>query len=86
MYLLLLSPSGSLIKEVLWQYPGEAGPWRLYDYDLLPYAGSTVRLQYGVYNDGYGGVCAMYLDDVSLEICSPVANNREGRIDRKAPE
>jgi len=32
-------------------------------------AGQTVKLCFGVYNNGCGGVTAMYVDDVSLETC-----------------
>jgi bacillopeptidase F (M6 metalloprotease family) len=38
-------------------------------YDLTVYAGSTIKLQFGTYNDGFGGVTAMYVDDVSMQIC-----------------
>ena len=39
--------------------------------DLPGFAGQTVALRFGVDNDGTGGVTAVYLDDVTLEICVP---------------
>jgi hypothetical protein len=33
------------------------------------HAGKTVKVHFGAYNDGWDGVTAMYVDDVSLEIC-----------------
>ncbi len=45
--------------------------WTFYEFgDLGIYAGQTIKLQFGVYNDGADGVTAMYVDDVSLEVCS----------------
>ena len=46
--------------------------WTLYELDVGSYAGQTVKLQFGAYNDGEGGVTAMYVDDVSLEVCPAV--------------
>lgn len=37
--------------------------------DLLEFAGYSIRLQFGTYNDGVGGISAMYIDDVVLEVC-----------------
>jgi bacillopeptidase F (M6 metalloprotease family) len=48
---------------LLWQ--------RSHEFDLTAYAGQTIKLNVGVYNDGQDGITAMYLDDVSLEICCP---------------
>lgn len=38
---------------VLWNYNG----W------------DPIKIQFGTYNNGYDGVTAMYVDDVSLEVC-----------------
>jgi len=38
-------------------------------YSLRGFAGQTIRLYFAVKNDGEDGVTAMYVDDVSLEIC-----------------
>ncbi|MBC7249427.1 MAG: hypothetical protein H5T62_04015 [Anaerolineae bacterium] len=43
--------------------------WQQSTHDLSAYAGQTVTLRFGVYNDGRGGVTALYVDDASLEIC-----------------
>jgi hypothetical protein len=47
-----------------------AQEWQSYSFDLSPYAGQTVQLMFNVSNDGLGGVTTVYLDDVSLEVCS----------------
>jgi bacillopeptidase F (M6 metalloprotease family) len=45
--------------------------WQDYDFDLSEFKGQTIMLWFGVYNDGTGGVTGMYVDDVSLNICTP---------------
>ena len=47
---------------------GSAG-WQRSTHDLSAYAGQTITLRFGVYNDGRGGVSALYVDDASLELC-----------------
>ena len=39
--------------------------------DLNDYAGQTIRLQFGTYNNGSGGVSRTFIDDVVLQICPP---------------
>ena len=41
--------------------------WVQGQHDLSAYAGQTVILRFGTYNDGRGGVSAMYVDDVALQ-------------------
>ncbi|HIP97707.1 MAG TPA: hypothetical protein EYH32_10885, partial [Anaerolineae bacterium] len=43
--------------------------WASLELDLLPFAGQTLWLRFGVRNDGQGAVMAIYLDDVSLQVC-----------------
>jgi hypothetical protein len=45
--------------------------WKYKEFDLSNYAGETIAVQFGTYNDGYGGVTSMYVDDVSLKVCTP---------------
>lgn len=47
--------------------------WMFHQFDLMVFAGTTIKLYFGAYNDGRGGVTAMYVDDVSLEICFAAA-------------
>ena len=68
-YLLVLSKYGVWTDTLLWQLRDDR-TWTYHEVDVTSYAGQTIKLQYGVYNDGYGGVTAMYLDDVSLEMCT----------------
>jgi hypothetical protein len=38
--------------------------------DLMPYAGREVKLEFGTYNDGVGGVTSAYFDDVVINVCA----------------
>jgi len=52
------------------EYDGQPD-WAESQVDLPGFAGQTITLRFGVDNDGTGGVTAVYLDDVTLEICVP---------------
>ncbi|MFH1085893.1 MAG: hypothetical protein V1772_09055, partial [Chloroflexota bacterium] len=71
-YLLVLNSAGTILDSPVWQRRNDR-MWLAYEVNLLAYRGQTIRVHYGVYNDGYNGVTAMYLDDVSLELCQPGA-------------
>jgi hypothetical protein len=36
---------------------------------LLPWAGQTIKLEIGSYNDGIGGVTSAFVDDVNVSVC-----------------
>lgn len=67
-YLLVLDYWGNWIDTLIWQKTND-GYWKYKSFDLKKYAGSTIRLQWGTYNDGWGGITSMYVDDVSLVAC-----------------
>lgn len=50
---------------LLFRREGQAA-WAMAEHDLSAFAGRQVRLRFGTYNDGRGGVSAMYVDDVSV--------------------
>lgn len=64
-YVLLLDEQGNVIKQLLWTRRNIEA-WQPLSFDLTAYAGKTVRLHLGVYNDGVGGVTSMFVDDVAL--------------------
>jgi len=68
-YVLILDASGQQMEALLWQRRDDR-VWTSYQFDLTAYAGQTVKLHFGVCNDGLDGVTGMYVDDVSLELCS----------------
>jgi len=67
-YLLVLDLYGNWIDTLLWQRTNEQF-WKYVSVDLSKYAGHTIKLQWGTYNDGWGGVTSMFVDDVSLIAC-----------------
>ena len=69
-YVLVLNESNEWIGTLVWQLSDQR-KWKQHQFDLLAYAGRTIKLQFGAYNDGWDGVTATYVDDVSLEICRP---------------
>jgi hypothetical protein len=69
-YVLILDENGDWIDTLLWQLSDD-GEWTYHEYDMSPWAGQTIKLHFGVYNDGAGGVTGMYVDDALLQICPP---------------
>ncbi len=67
-YVLILDAYGNWIDTLLWQR-SDAQAWTYHEFDVSEYAGYTIRVQFGTYNDGLGGVTSMYVDDVSLQAC-----------------
>lgn len=45
------------------------GQWVYWEHDLNAFRGQTVTLYFGVFNNGYGGVTSMWVDDVALRTC-----------------
>jgi hypothetical protein len=67
-YVLILDGYGNWIDTLLWQRKNTQ-TWALHKFDLSEYVGDYVRVQFGTYNDGWGGVTAMYVDDASFLVC-----------------
>ena len=60
----LAQPWARLSNEQTWQFE---------QIDLTQFRGRTLRIEFGVHNDGGGGRTALYLDEVSLLACEPDA-------------
>ena len=63
----------TLTVPLVWAMPkicSDSKTWTHYTFDLTAYKGQTIILYFNVYNDGVGNLkTAMYLDDVSVEVC-----------------
>lgn len=70
-YVLLLNEYGA-VMERLWWTRSNARAWQQQAFDLTAYAGRTVRVHVGVYNDGAGGATGLYVDDVTLTVTRPL--------------
>jgi hypothetical protein len=67
-YVLVLDAYGNWIDTLVWQR-SNAQAWTSQSFDLSAYAGSTIQLQFGTFNDGWNGVTSMHVDDVTLQVC-----------------
>lgn len=67
-YVLLTNEQNTVLARLLWTR-SDAQSWQPVTFDLTAYAGNTVRLHVGVYNDGAAGITALYVDEASLVDC-----------------
>ncbi|MBC7265260.1 MAG: DUF11 domain-containing protein [Chloroflexi bacterium] len=67
---LVTNEYGAVLDSVLW-VRSDARTWIPVTYSLNAYLGQTIRVHFEVKNDGAGGLTCMYVDDVSVEVCSP---------------
>lgn len=67
-YVRVLNANEQWARTLLWQRTN-AHEWMFHEFDLLEFAGQTIKLEFVVYNDGWGVITGMYLDDVALEVC-----------------
>ncbi|MBN2549427.1 MAG: hypothetical protein JXB15_09740 [Anaerolineales bacterium] len=67
-YVLVVDYYGNVLRTLIWRLR-DAQKWQFSEFNLLQFAGDWIYLHFGTYNDGYGGVSALYVDDVSLEVC-----------------
>lgn len=67
------SMGASPVREKLLSLRSNSRTWTYYEFDLTSYAGRTLWLYFGTYNNGWAGSwgspMAMYVDDVSLVVC-----------------
>jgi N-acetylmuramoyl-L-alanine amidase len=66
-YVTLYDEQGGSHALDAWRSDGRS--WQARTYDLSAYAGQTVTLYIGTKNDGDDDTAAMYVDDVSLDVC-----------------
>ena len=71
-YVLILDENYQWLETLLWQRSDDR-VWTFHQFDLTSYAGQSINVHFGAYNDGSDGVTAMYVDDVSLELCGAAA-------------
>lgn len=67
-YVLILDQNQNWIDTLVWQR-SSSKTWTNMSFDLSNYAGRQIILQWGTFNNGVGGVTAMYVDDVTLQAC-----------------
>ncbi len=67
-YVLVLDSNFNIINTLIWQL-SDSRTWTKYQFNLASYAGQTIWLHFGTYNDGLDGISSMFVDDVSMDIC-----------------
>lgn len=72
-YVLLANQQNTVLARLLWIRTNTRA-WQPLTFDLTPYAGQTVRVLFGAYNDGADGVTALFVDDATLITCATPAN------------
>jgi uncharacterized repeat protein (TIGR01451 family) len=65
----LITDEGGTLQDWVFLVRSDAQSWTYKEHSLDAYAGMDIRIYFGVYNDGDGGVTAMYVDDVSALVC-----------------
>jgi len=71
-YVLLLNPQNRVLARLLWTRSNSQS-WQQSNFDLTAYAGQTVRVLFGVYNDGVNGVTGLFVDDAAVASCAALA-------------
>jgi len=71
-YVLLLDERFRVVRTLVFTLAKQDPQWREFTFDLSRYAGRTLYIHFETYNDGRGGVTAQYVDDVTVEACTPV--------------
>ncbi len=66
--LIIMNSTGQPLRRV-WTSISNAQAWQTLEFDISEFIGMPIGIYFNVYNDGKGGVSAMYIDDVTLEIC-----------------
>jgi hypothetical protein len=70
-YVKVLDASNNTL-EIIWFQRKNTAAWTPVTLDLMRWAGQSIKIDAGVYNDGADGVTWMFVDDVSFQICNPV--------------
>ena len=65
---LILDYYDNVISTLMWGL-SNSQTWQYREFDLIAFRGYTIKIYFGTYNDGWGGVTAQYFDDASLEVC-----------------
>jgi len=84
-YVLVLDEYDQWIRTLIWQRTDDQ-QWTSHQFDMGVHAGKTIKLQFGAYNDGWDGITAMYVDDVSLEICGSATCTQRGEDTQRGEE
>lgn len=66
----VLNADGSTSLRHVWSAVNDGEAWQELSFDLSEFLEQDIQIYINVFNDGQGGVTAMYVDDVQLEVCT----------------
>jgi hypothetical protein len=67
-YVLILDTYDNIVQILYWNRTNEQA-WVLRSFDLKNYAGQTIKVQFGTFNTGGGGITSMFVDNAVLLTC-----------------
>jgi len=62
----VLNADGSTSLRQIWSAVSDGAAWQELSFDLSEFLGQDIQIYINVFNDGAGGITAMYVDDVQL--------------------
>jgi len=74
-YVLLIERAGQPTSKITYLYTGldNQQTWTEQTFDLTHFAGQSVRLQFGTFNNGSGPLAVQYFDALSVQAAAPAA-------------
>jgi hypothetical protein len=75
-YVMVIKPGATLADDTRWEtvYWSRSDDqfWSFHEFnlDVTKYAGKSIKIQLGTFNDGIQGITGMYVDDVTLDVCN----------------
>ena len=67
---IIFDPTWGILGWAMPTVCSDSQAWTHHTFDLTPYKGQTIIVYFNVYNNGVGNrKTAMYLDDVSAQVC-----------------
>lgn len=62
-------PQENILKALFLNQSNDQS-WQRYEFNLKEFAGETIKLYFGTFNNGTSGVTSMFVDDVVVEVCT----------------
>ena len=80
-FVFLYNKVGQELERLLYRRQ-DSDVWVYHSFDLTRYADEeTIRVYFDTYNNGWGGVTSMHIDDVSFEVCTGTPPAETGTIE-----
>jgi hypothetical protein len=67
-YVLILDEFDNVLDAPIWERE-DTGEWNYDEVNLRRYAGETIKIQFGTFNNGISDQTQMFVDDIVLDVC-----------------